>query len=103
MKNVTNKVIFAAWIILVSIVCGVQGEHKKREVHRIIIQERVPRNHRPLHHDSHHHGKRNQRNNKKGAKGNISSEEGSQSFEDVGSYNMDSFEKHIKVSSSDLQ
>lgn len=72
--------------------CVVQGEHKKRDVHRIIIQERIPK---PRHmHNPHHHGKRSgQRNGKKGSKVNISSEEDSKSYEDSGSFSLESHEK----------
>lgn len=94
MKNWHNIVIFSASIILVLMTCVVQGEHKKRDVHRIILQERIPIPRHLRSHDTHHHGKRSgTRNGKKGSKLNLSSEELSKSYEDSGSFSLDSHEK----------
>lgn len=93
MKN-RNIIIFSASVVLVSILCSVQGEHKKRDVHRIIIQDRIPRSRHVHNHDVHQHGNRNgYRTGKKGSKPNMSREDMSKSFEDSGSYSMESREK----------
>lgn len=93
MKNWINLFFFAS-VIFVSILCVVQGEHEKRDLHRIIIQERIPRPRHPHHHEVHRHGKRSgPRSNKKGSKLNLSSEEASKSYEDSGSYSLESHEK----------
>lgn len=94
MKNWTNLLFFVASVVFVSVLCVVQGEHQKRDVHRIIIQERIPRPRHPHHHAVHRHGKRSgPRNNKKGSKLNLSSEEAAKSYEDSGSYSLESYEK----------
>lgn len=86
-KHINNAAILS--IILVSLACAVRGEHKKRDVHRIIIQERIPKTQHLRSHDVHHHEKRvHPKSLKKAPK--MSSEE---SYEDSHSHSLESYEK----------
>ncbi|XP_072399478.1 uncharacterized protein [Diabrotica undecimpunctata] len=84
-----NNYLFIRCIIFLwATVCVVVAEHQKRDVHRIILQERVPRSHKGHSHQNHSRGKRKgQGHHKKGKRNSDESYslsvEDNQSFEDI--------------------
>ncbi|VEN58344.1 unnamed protein product [Callosobruchus maculatus] len=95
-----QKCILAATLVLSVLAYVAEAEHKKREVHQIVIEEpRVKRrpHHRYHHHSQHSRSKGHKKKVKKPPRNSSSSEENSSSFEDSDSKSNENSYEEIQV------
>ncbi|KAG5876104.1 hypothetical protein JTB14_013684 [Gonioctena quinquepunctata] len=100
MGSSRNTLLFKL-VIFLWFFCTVLGEHQKRDVHRIIIQERAPRSHKKGQAHKHERG-RGQGSSKKG-KSPQRNEEDYESYEDGGSSSRESSYEEIFYGRNKLQ